>query len=121
MKSAELLKLPEWKRRKLGRPSGIYALYKKMGNARIVYYVGKTRRGLLQRVGEHLKDHLRKKWDEFSLYGTDKRTAKALETLAIKIADPELNKRGKKAHFSGAVNLKRAIKDYYKEKEYEYH
>jgi len=114
LKSTELLNLPEWKKRKLGTGTGIYVLYKKEGNERIVYYVGKTRRDLPTRVEEHLKDSHKGKWEEFSLYGTDKRTAKALETLAIKIADPELNKRGKKAHFSGAVNLKRVMRDYYK-------
>jgi len=121
LKSPELLDLPDWKRRKLGKPAGIYVLYKRVGgDERILYYVGRTRRDLPKRVGDHLDDHHKHKWDEFTLYGTDKRNAKALETLLIKIADPIGNRGGKGAHFSGAVNLKKAIRDFHRVKSKEY-
>lgn len=110
-----LTEQPTWKASKLGtKLKGIYALYRTKGNVRTIYYVGKAQQ-LPGRVQQHLKDELRGKWDEFSMYGTkDKRIAAAFETVLIKVARPEANRQKKKV--SLGVDLRRTIAAYYKEK-----
>ena len=72
------------------RKSGIYVLRKD----RDVYYVGLAS-SVRSRLAEHLKDHHRKKWDEFDLYIIQKNKVKylkELETLLIRVAKPRGNK-----------------------------
>lgn len=113
--------LPSWKKKKLGRPSGIYVLYRlthdsdKKGRGRVIYYVGKAR-GLTGRIGQHLKDRHRGKWDQFTAYGTGRRESETLETLLIKLANPEGNRMKRRKSFPGALDLRREIRRYYKQK-----
>lgn len=113
--------LPSWKKKRLGKPSGIYVLYKltkaegrgNKSRGRMVYYVGKAT-GLTGRIRQHLKDRHRGKWDQFTAYGTGRRESETLETLLIKLADPEGNRRKRRKSFPGALDLRREIRRYYK-------
>lgn len=121
-KRPELLAtLASWKKRKFGKPSGVYILYRRpkekgrKKRRREVYYVGKASR-LAQRVKAHLKDEHRGRWEEFAAYGTGRREAETLETLLIKVADPEGTEWKKKKSFSGALDLRREIRAHYRRK-----
>jgi len=114
--------LAAWKKRKLGRPSGVYVLYKRVGEdkgkrrGRAVYYVGKASQ-LPGRIRAHLRDQHCGKWQEFAAYGTDRPKAETLETLLIKVADPEGTDWKKKARFRGnPLDLRGEIRKYYIEK-----
>jgi hypothetical protein len=72
------------------RRSGIYVLRKD----RAIYYVGLAT-SLRVRLPQHLKDHLKGKWDEFDLYIIRRGKAKyirELEALLIRVAKPDGNK-----------------------------
>ena len=75
----------------LGRgKSGIYVLRKN----RDIYYVGLAS-SLRSRLPDHLKDHLKGKWDEFDLYIVRRGNAKyirELEALLIRVAKPSGNR-----------------------------
>lgn len=69
--------------------SGIYVLRK----SRKIYYVGLAS-SLRARLPDHLKDHHKRKWDEFDLYIIRKdkvKYLKELETLLIRVAKPSGN------------------------------
>jgi hypothetical protein len=69
--------------------SGVYVL-RKDG---VTYYIGLAS-SLRSRLADHLKDHLRGKWDQFDLYIIRKSKAKylkELETLLIRAANPAGN------------------------------
>lgn len=86
------------------RRHGVYALYKR-GR---LYYVGLAK-DLRNRVKTHLKDQHAKKWDTFRLYLTiDNKHMRELESLLIRIANPEGNKRG--GRFAKASNLRKKFK-----------
>lgn len=94
---------------------GIYALFDK----NVLIYVGQTtKQSLGDRLKQHLKDEFKDRWDYFSWYGIqDVRTAgkqaglyplgamnqhehpstkhvlEAMESIAIRIADPPLNRK----------------------------
>ena len=71
----------------IGRKSGIYVLSQD-GSP---YYVGLASK-LHSRVAHHLKDKLEGKWDRFSFYAIGKkRYLKDVETILIRVADPEGN------------------------------
>jgi IS1 family transposase len=120
--------LPAWKKKKLGKPSGIYVLYKfaetntrgRKSQGRMIYYVGKAR-GLTGRIGQHLKDRHRGKWDQFTAYGMGRRESETLETLLIKLANPEGNQRKRHKSFPGALDLRKEIRRYYDRKSNEFH
>ena len=111
--------LPSWKRKKLGKPSGIYVLYRftddKKAQGRVIHYVGKAC-GLTTRIEQHLKDRHRGKWDQFTAYGTGRRESETLETLLIKLANPEGNRMKRRKSFPGALDLRREIRRYYRQK-----
>jgi len=70
--------------------SGIYVLRKN----REIYYVGLAS-SLRVRLPQHLKDHLKGKWDEFDMYVIRKGKVKyipELEALLIRVAKPDGNK-----------------------------
>jgi hypothetical protein len=73
----------------VGRRSGIYVLSKK--NA--PYYVGLASK-LPSRITHHLNDKHHGKWNRFSFYAIGKkRYLKDVETILIRVADPEGNKQ----------------------------
>jgi hypothetical protein len=84
--------------------NGIYALYRKDR----LYYVGLAT-NLKSRVKKHLKDRHADKWTHFSLYLLhDEKHMKDLESLCLRIADPEGNKVGGK--LTGAKDLRKIFK-----------
>jgi len=88
----------------VGGKNGIYALYR---NKRL-YYVGLAT-NLKSRVNQHLKDRHKGKWTHFSLYLVrSEKHMKDLESLCLRIADPEGNRVVGK--LAGAKNLQRAFK-----------
>lgn len=88
----------------VGRQPGVYALYRR-GK---LYYVGLAK-DLSSRVRAHLKDKHGRSWDTFRLYLTlDKGHMKELESLLIRITNPEGNKQG--GRFARAKNLARDFK-----------
>jgi hypothetical protein len=69
---------------------GIYALYRDGS----VHYVGLAR-NLRGRLRQHLRDRHKDDWDRFSVYLTiDNRAIKELETLLLRIVDPDGNRSG---------------------------
>lgn len=91
----------------VGGQHGVYALYKR-GR---LYYVGLAR-DLRGRVKAHLKDRHGLKWDTFRLYLTiDSKHMKELESLIIRIANPEGNRQN--GRFARATNLDREFKRRY--------
>ena len=81
------------------RRSGVYALYR--GDR--LYYVGLAS-NLRSRLGHHLKDKHRGKWDRFSVYLTiGDSHLKELESLVLRIVRPKGNAQAGKFH--GAENL----------------
>jgi hypothetical protein len=76
----------------LHRRHGIYALYRDGS----LHYVGLTK-NLLGRLTRHMKDRHQDDWDRFSVYMTiDSRAVKELETLLLRIVDPDGNRAGGK-------------------------
>jgi len=85
------------------RRHGVYALYRK-GK---LYYVGLAS-NLRSRLGHHLKDQHRERWDRFSVYLTiDSRQMKELESLVLRIAQPIGNKN--KGRFAKSDDLRRQL------------
>jgi hypothetical protein len=79
---------------------GVYALY----NRGELWYVGKAS-NLKTRVDQHLKDTHKDKWDRFAIYVfPDSKTSREvhlLESLLLKIAKPEGNKKA--GNLSGSL------------------
>jgi hypothetical protein len=85
---------------------GIYALYRK-GR---LYYVGLAR-DLKWRLGAHLKDRHKEKWDSFSVYLTvDGRHLKELESLMLRVISPKPKGNKQSGKFAMSENLKRKFK-----------
>lgn len=69
---------------------GIYALYREGS----LHYVGLAK-NLRVRLKQHLRDRHKDDWDRFSVYLTiDNRAIKELETLLLRIVDPDGNRAG---------------------------
>jgi len=67
---------------------GVYALYREGS----LHYVGLAG-NLRARLKQHLRDRHKNDWDRFSVYLTiDNRAIKELETLLLRIVDPEGNR-----------------------------
>jgi hypothetical protein len=68
--------------------SGIYVLY----DGKVIYYVGLTK-NLFGRIGGHLKDRHRRKWDHFAIFRI-KRAGflKDVETLLLRVVRPPGNR-----------------------------
>ena len=92
---------------------GVYALYRRDK----LYYIGLAS-DLERRIKWHLKDKHKGKWDRFSLYIMKKEEQiREVESLLIRIADPEVNKlRGR---LRGSKNLERALKAAIKQRQNE--
>jgi predicted GIY-YIG superfamily endonuclease len=85
------------------RRHGIYALYRRDR----LYYVGLAK-NLRNRLNQHLKDKHKGRWDRFSVYLTiGDSHLKELETLVLRIVQPEGNSQSGK--FKRAQNLKRKL------------
>jgi GIY-YIG catalytic domain len=85
------------------RRHGIYALYRRDR----LYYVGLAK-NLRNRLNQHLKDKHKGRWDRFSVYLTIGDThLKELETLVLRIVQPEGNSQSGK--FKRAQNLKKKL------------
>jgi len=83
---------PESIRTLIRRRCGVYALYRK-GK---LHYVGLAS-NLMNRIGHHLKDRHRGRWDTFSVYLTKQdEHIKELESLLLRIAAPSGNGQGGK-------------------------
>ena len=73
---------------------GVYALYDKKEE---LYYVGQTKRDIINRVKQHLTDDHRGKWERFSIYFT-KKPQQACEMEAVilsMVPKPKGNKQKK--------------------------
>src|SRR5216684_1815801 len=82
---------------------GVYALYRRDK----LYYVGLAK-NLRSRLGHHLKDKHRGKWDRFSVYLTiGDSHLKELESLVLRIVRPTGN--AQVGTFTKAENLKRRL------------
>ena len=93
---------------------GVYALYRK-GR---LYYVGLAS-DLKWRLGAHLKDRHREKWDSFSVYLTvDGQHLKELESLMLRVILPKPKGNKQSGKFAMSENLirkfKKDIKDFQK-------
>lgn len=91
---------------------GVYALYRK-GH---LYYVGLAS-DLKWRLGAHLKDRHKEKWDSFSVYLTvDDQHLKELESLMLRVIQPKPKGNKQSGKFAMSENLlrrfKRDIKEY---------
>ena len=81
---------PEILRAQLRGRAGVYALYRKDR----LYYVGLAS-NLTVRLKQHQKDHLRGKWDRFSVYLTSRdEHIKELESLILRVVEPRGNRTG---------------------------
>ena len=86
-------------KRVIGRKSGIYVLTKN-GDP---YYVGLASK-IRTRLGQHLKDKHRRKWDRFSIYLiARKKFLKDIETILIRVLSPKGN--GQRGRFGKKGNL----------------
>jgi predicted GIY-YIG superfamily endonuclease len=75
-------------RKAVGRTTGLYILY----SGKSPYYVGLAS-SLRSRLKKHTEDHLKGKWDRFSMFQVKKaKYLKDLESLAIRVAKPTANK-----------------------------
>ena len=86
--------------------SGIYVLRKNQG----IYYIGLAG-SLRSRIADHLKDHHRKKWNQFDLYIIRKgkfKYLRELETLLIRVAKPGGNQT--EPNFARPNNLTKKFK-----------
>jgi hypothetical protein len=93
---------------------GVYALYRK-GR---LYYVGLAS-DLKWRLGAHLKDRHKEKWDSFSVYLTvNDQHLKELESLMLRVILPKPKGNKQSGKFAMSENLlrrfKRDIKDYHR-------
>jgi hypothetical protein len=93
---------------------GVYALYRK-GR---LYYVGLAS-DLKWRLGAHLKDRHKEKWDHFSVYLTvDGQHLKELESLMLRVILPKPPGNKQSGKFAMSENLvrkfKKDIKDFHK-------
>ena len=88
--SSDLLELtPAFFEERFRHERGIYALYKDSE----LYYIGLTK-DLVSRLQTHLKDHLAKKWNRFSVYVLrQRRYLKPVESLILTVAKPRGNER----------------------------
>jgi hypothetical protein len=85
---------------------GVYALYRK-GR---LYYVGLAR-DLKWRLGAHLKDRHKLKWDSFSVYLTvDGQHLKELESLMLRVISPKPEGNKQSGKFEMSENLKRRFR-----------
>ena len=100
---ADLLDIGEIVERVLGKKSGVYVLIR--GNE--PYYVGLASE-LRHRLPKHREDRLAGKWDRFSFYAMKTKYIKDVETLLIRLIDPDGNKTG--GNFDWHRNLKKRIK-----------
>jgi hypothetical protein len=90
-------------REALGRRTGIYILYK----ADSTFYIGLAR-SLRGRIADHTKDHLRHKWDRFSLFVISKeKYLKDIEALLIRAARPKANQTT--PDFASHHNIKKRL------------
>jgi hypothetical protein len=93
---------------------GVYALYRKHR----LYYVGLAS-DLKWRLGAHLKDRLKGKWDSFSVYLTvNDQHLKELESLLLRVISPRPEGNQQSGKFAVSENLlrrfKRDIKEFHK-------
>jgi len=96
------------------RREGVYALYRK----RRLYYVGLAS-DLNWRLGAHLKDRLKQKWDSFSVYLTvNDQHLKELESLMLRVILPKPKGNKQSGRFAISENLlrrfKRDIREFHK-------
>jgi hypothetical protein len=100
--SAAVEKLPKVVHEFIGHgKSGVYVL-RRFEEA---YYIGLAS-SLPNRLRKHTKDHLRGEWNQFDLYvvrNTKLKYLKEIETLLIRVARPQGNRK-KKPDFAGAKN-----------------
>lgn len=88
----------------IGRKSGIYILTKN-GQP---YYVGLASK-IRSRLGRHLKDKHKGKWDRFSIYLIGrKKFLKDIESILIRVLSPTGN--GRSGRFAKKGNLVRKLK-----------
>jgi hypothetical protein len=88
----------------LGRKRGLYVLYKDESP----FYIGLAA-SIRGRLADHLKDHLRGKWDRFSFFEIKKKKyLKDIESLLIRGANPPGNRV--KPDFARHRNIKNSIK-----------
>ena len=98
-----LEKYPQIINEMIKKKAGIYALYREDK----LYYAGLTI-NLRGRLKTHLKDRHKGLWDRFSVYlVTDGHHIKALESLVLRIANPQGNYV--KGHMPAAINMGRKI------------
>ena len=91
-------------RRRIGKGSGIYVLYRKDR----LYYVGLAT-ALSSRLKSHLRDHHKLKWDRFSAYLTSRvHHVKELESLVLRITTPKGNRQS--GRIIGSRDLRRLMK-----------
>jgi hypothetical protein len=90
---------------------GVYALYRK----RRLYYVGLAS-DLKWRLGAHLKDRHKEKWDSFSVYLTvNDQHLKELESLMLRVILPKPKGNKQSGKFAMSENLLRRFKGDIKE------
>ena len=94
-------KVPSKKFKQLLENSGVYILYKKRRKKYDIVYVGIAGFGnyktLFSRLRDHLRDHLKRKWDYFTAFTIPvsekkKRYLKDIEGLLIRATEPPENK-----------------------------
>lgn len=90
---------------------GIYVL-RRNGD---IYYVGLAS-SLRSRIAQHLKDHHKRRWDQFDLYVLRKSKAKyvrELESLLIRVAKPAANRTEPKfvSHKNRTQQFQQALYD----------
>lgn len=96
------------------RREGVYALYRKGS----LYYVGLAS-DLKWRLGAHLKDRHKEKWDTFSVYLTvNDQHLKELESLMLRVILPKPKGNKQSGKFAMSENLRRRfvrdMKDYHR-------
>ncbi len=85
---------------------GVYALYRRG----TLYYVGLAS-DLKWRLGAHLKDRHKAKWDSFSVYLTvDAEHLKELESLMLRVISPKPSGNKQSGKFAMSENLLRRFK-----------
>lgn len=84
--------------------SGVYVLY----DGSVIYYVGLTK-NLFGRIGAHLRDRHRRKWDHFAIFRI-KRAGflKDVETLLLRVVRPPGNRS--MGHIARAGDLTRVLR-----------
>ncbi|MEM3132703.1 MAG: GIY-YIG nuclease family protein [Candidatus Caldarchaeum sp.] len=85
---------------------GVYGLYDENGN---LYYLGMTRKNVIDRLRHHLKGRHRNKWKTFSLYICKSlKHISALETLFLRLSRPKGNRQA--GGLRGSKNLEHILK-----------